>query len=233
MRRDAAFRSEAAARTAAPQHAQAGVMQRPYGLCGQPSEAPAAADASQADPCADTDSTLQLHVHGDQQQEQQEQRQLSTGSAPQGPGENRLIVLADKAAVEAASGAIAQSGNQSSAQRIDSAYGQGALGELYEPVQARAVRAPASVTAAGQPVTAPDSAPEPDAALLARRAAQPWAAQGLPRRLWKYWLLRHTLFARYGEGVALDEEGWYSVTPEAIARCAASAGGSAPLVARP
>lgn len=33
----------------------------------------------------------------------------------------------------------------------------------------------------------------------------------------KYWLQRHHLFSRYDEGVKLDEEGWYSVTPEEIA----------------
>ena len=66
--------------------------------------------------------------------------------------------------------------------------------------------------------------PEPDAASLALRAAQPWASQGLPRWLWKYWLQRYTLFSRFDEGVALDEEGWYSVTPEAIARRAPAAG---------
>ncbi|XP_030470877.1 uncharacterized protein LOC115689049 isoform X1 [Syzygium oleosum] len=33
----------------------------------------------------------------------------------------------------------------------------------------------------------------------------------------KYWLQRYHLFSRYDEGVKLDEEGWYSVTPEEIA----------------
>ncbi|KAL3721182.1 hypothetical protein ACJRO7_005925 [Eucalyptus globulus] len=33
----------------------------------------------------------------------------------------------------------------------------------------------------------------------------------------KYWLQRYRLFSRYDEGVELDEEGWYSVTPEEIA----------------
>jgi 16S rRNA G966 N2-methylase RsmD len=33
----------------------------------------------------------------------------------------------------------------------------------------------------------------------------------------KYWRQRHTLFARFDSGIQLDEEGWYSVTPEAIA----------------
>ncbi|XP_049935601.1 uncharacterized protein LOC116261153 isoform X2 [Nymphaea colorata] len=33
----------------------------------------------------------------------------------------------------------------------------------------------------------------------------------------KYWTQRFSLFSRYNEGIRLDEEGWYSVTPEAIA----------------
>ncbi|TNN16075.1 Trimethylguanosine synthase [Schistosoma japonicum] len=34
----------------------------------------------------------------------------------------------------------------------------------------------------------------------------------------KYWKRRYDLFERFDEGVQLDEESWYSVTPEAIAR---------------
>ncbi|KAJ0501198.1 putative noranthrone synthase [Helianthus annuus] len=33
----------------------------------------------------------------------------------------------------------------------------------------------------------------------------------------KYWLQRYSLFSRYDEGIKLDEEGWFSVTPEEIA----------------
>lgn len=33
----------------------------------------------------------------------------------------------------------------------------------------------------------------------------------------KYWRQRYDLFTRYDEGIKLDEEGWYSVTPEEIA----------------
>ncbi|KAK9130723.1 hypothetical protein Sjap_011210 [Stephania japonica] len=41
----------------------------------------------------------------------------------------------------------------------------------------------------------------------------------------KYWLQRYSLFSLYNKGIQMDEEGWYSVTPEAIAirqarRCA-------------
>eukprot|EP00850_Spirogloea_muscicola_P000791 SM000003S11036 [mRNA] locus=s3:572421:576614:+ [translate_table: standard] len=33
----------------------------------------------------------------------------------------------------------------------------------------------------------------------------------------KYWKQRYRLFSRFDEGILLDEEGWFSVTPEAIA----------------
>ncbi|KAK7321688.1 hypothetical protein VNO77_32555 [Canavalia gladiata] len=34
----------------------------------------------------------------------------------------------------------------------------------------------------------------------------------------KYWCQRYILFSRFDDGVKMDEEGWFSVTPEAIAR---------------
>ncbi|KAJ4841538.1 hypothetical protein Tsubulata_001742 [Turnera subulata] len=34
----------------------------------------------------------------------------------------------------------------------------------------------------------------------------------------KYWWQRYRLFSRYDEGIKMDEEGWFSVTPEPIAR---------------
>ncbi|KAG5109932.1 hypothetical protein JHK82_039155 [Glycine max] len=34
----------------------------------------------------------------------------------------------------------------------------------------------------------------------------------------KYWCQRYSLFSRFDDGVKLDEEGWFSVTPEVIAR---------------
>ncbi|KAL8061022.1 hypothetical protein ABFX02_02G062000 [Erythranthe guttata] len=37
----------------------------------------------------------------------------------------------------------------------------------------------------------------------------------------KYWLQRYDLFSKYDVGVKLDEEGWFSVTPEVIAACQA------------
>ncbi|CAF1054430.1 unnamed protein product [Didymodactylos carnosus] len=38
------------------------------------------------------------------------------------------------------------------------------------------------------------------------------------RELLKYWLQRYRLFSKFDEGVVLDREGWFSVTPEKIAR---------------
>uniref|UniRef100_A0A1J3FXP6 Trimethylguanosine synthase n=1 Tax=Noccaea caerulescens TaxID=107243 RepID=A0A1J3FXP6_NOCCA len=33
----------------------------------------------------------------------------------------------------------------------------------------------------------------------------------------KYWVQRYDLFSRYDQGIEMDEQGWYSVTPEEIA----------------
>uniref|UniRef100_A0A061RDW6 Trimethylguanosine synthase n=1 Tax=Tetraselmis sp. GSL018 TaxID=582737 RepID=A0A061RDW6_9CHLO len=61
----------------------------------------------------------------------------------------------------------------------------------------------------------------------------------------KYWYQRFSLFSRFNDGIRMDEEAWYSVTPEAIAnhqasRCAcgvavdafAGAGGNSIALAR-
>ncbi|KAG8905827.1 hypothetical protein FRC01_008227, partial [Tulasnella sp. 417] len=42
-------------------------------------------------------------------------------------------------------------------------------------------------------------------------------ASELPKRLSKYFFQRERYFSLYSEGCLLDEEGWYSVTPERIA----------------
>ncbi|KAJ1972984.1 RNA methylase protein [Dimargaris verticillata] len=39
----------------------------------------------------------------------------------------------------------------------------------------------------------------------------------IPASLRKYWHQRYQLFSRYDSGIRMDQEGWYSVTPEAIA----------------
>ena len=38
----------------------------------------------------------------------------------------------------------------------------------------------------------------------------------------KYWAQRRRLFKKFDEGIQLDPEGWYSVTPEAVADHVAS-----------
>ncbi|CAH8253996.1 unnamed protein product [Arabidopsis lyrata] len=40
---------------------------------------------------------------------------------------------------------------------------------------------------------------------------------GSSHKITKYWIQRYHLFSRYDQGIELDEEGWYSVTPEVIA----------------
>ncbi|XP_069156898.1 uncharacterized protein Tgs1 [Procambarus clarkii] len=39
----------------------------------------------------------------------------------------------------------------------------------------------------------------------------------IPKDIHKYWAQRHRLFIKYDEGIKLDQESWYSVTPELIA----------------
>lgn len=46
----------------------------------------------------------------------------------------------------------------------------------------------------------------------------------------KYWLQRYDLFSRYDVGIKLDEEGWFSVTPEEVAIHQASRCAGAPVV---
>nr|XP_023016565.1 uncharacterized protein LOC111505903 [Leptinotarsa decemlineata] len=41
------------------------------------------------------------------------------------------------------------------------------------------------------------------------------------RKLTKYWKKRFTLFSKFDQGIKLDEESWYSVTPELVAKHAA------------
>lgn len=41
--------------------------------------------------------------------------------------------------------------------------------------------------------------------------------QELPKHLHKYYAKRYSLFSKYDQGILLDDEGWFSVTPEAIA----------------
>lgn len=44
-----------------------------------------------------------------------------------------------------------------------------------------------------------------------------WLPDGVPVEAQKYWLQRYSLFSRYDDGIQLDMEGWFSVTPEVVA----------------
>ncbi len=39
----------------------------------------------------------------------------------------------------------------------------------------------------------------------------------LSQRVAKYWMQRYSLWSRYDDGVLMDEEGWFSATPEVVA----------------
>ncbi|KAF3657273.1 putative 3-hydroxyacyl-[acyl-carrier-protein] dehydratase FabZ-like [Capsicum annuum] len=41
--------------------------------------------------------------------------------------------------------------------------------------------------------------------------------EGVSPLVKKYWFQRYDLFWRYDQGIKMDEEGWFSVTPEQIA----------------
>ncbi|KAG5625474.1 hypothetical protein H5410_010692 [Solanum commersonii] len=50
--------------------------------------------------------------------------------------------------------------------------------------------------------------------------------EGVSPLVKKYWVQRYDLFLRYDQGIKMDEEGWFSVTPEKIAlRHASRCGG--------
>ena len=38
------------------------------------------------------------------------------------------------------------------------------------------------------------------------------------RHAFKYWLQRYSLFSKFDEGIQIDKQGWYSITPERIAQ---------------
>uniref|UniRef100_A0A183BLJ0 Trimethylguanosine synthase n=1 Tax=Globodera pallida TaxID=36090 RepID=A0A183BLJ0_GLOPA len=57
--------------------------------------------------------------------------------------------------------------------------------------------------------------PERDAALVAKNADKHFAKDAAMR---KYWFQRHRLFSKLKDGILMDREGWFSVTPERVAR---------------
>lgn len=37
-------------------------------------------------------------------------------------------------------------------------------------------------------------------------------------QLMRYWVQRYSLWSKFDQGVLMDKEGWYSATPEALAK---------------
>ncbi|CAG9461759.1 unnamed protein product [Pedinophyceae sp. YPF-701] len=95
--------------------------------------------------------------------------------------------------------------------------GEAAALALYIPT-ASALVCPLIAEAAG----GPGAAPGRDAArALTLLAGVGWFRPTralLPARVHKYHYRRYWLFSRFDEGCALDEEGWFSVTPEPVAK---------------
>ncbi|RKP12908.1 RNA cap guanine-N2 methyltransferase-domain-containing protein [Piptocephalis cylindrospora] len=44
-----------------------------------------------------------------------------------------------------------------------------------------------------------------------------YTTETVPKKLIKYWHQRHRLWSRFNEGIRMDYEGWFSVTPERVA----------------
>lgn len=42
--------------------------------------------------------------------------------------------------------------------------------------------------------------------------------ENISRRHFKYYLQRYSLFSKYDNGINIDPESWFSVTPECVAR---------------
>ena len=83
-----------------------------------------------------------------------------------------------------------------------------------EPPPSFSSKAPAA-----PPPPPPPPPPAPPAAAPAPTVAgAPGSSVGVPAPLQKYYIQRYMLFSRFDLGCALDEEGWYSVTPEVVAQ---------------
>ena len=55
-------------------------------------------------------------------------------------------------------------------------------------------------------------------------------AENISNDIAKYWNQRYSLFSLFDSGIKMDEEGWFSVTPEPIAKHHASRVGSGVLI---
>lgn len=54
--------------------------------------------------------------------------------------------------------------------------------------------------------------------------------EGFSPDIVKYWFQRHSLFSKFDCGIKMDEEGWFSVTPEQIAKHHASRCGKGTVI---
>ncbi|XP_048503422.1 uncharacterized protein LOC104896339 isoform X2 [Beta vulgaris subsp. vulgaris] len=57
-----------------------------------------------------------------------------------------------------------------------------------------------------------------------------WVEESYNIDIMKYWRQRYYLFSRFDDGIEMDDEGWFSVTPEAIARHQASRSGGGIII---
>ncbi|MCL7031818.1 hypothetical protein MKW94_027676 [Papaver nudicaule] len=55
-------------------------------------------------------------------------------------------------------------------------------------------------------------------------------SESCPADVMKYWCQRYSLFSRFDDGIKMDREGWFSVTPELLARYHASRCGNGIIV---
>ncbi|XXG58540.1 hypothetical protein AAC387_Pa04g0830 [Persea americana] len=59
---------------------------------------------------------------------------------------------------------------------------------------------------------------------------KPSISEGISPLVSKYWHQRYNLFSRYDEGIKMDEEGWFSVTPEDVAMRHAERSGGGTII---
>ncbi|KFM27644.1 Trimethylguanosine synthase [Auxenochlorella protothecoides] len=100
------------------------------------------------------------------------------------------------------------------------------------PYGAEAEDGSAAVGASGiepvEPESAAASPPAPKRPAKQRQASRRrgrdkterpwWLPKDVPLAASKYWLQRYSLFSRFDDGIRLDQEGWFSVTPEVVAQ---------------
>lgn len=146
--------------------------------------------------------------------------------------------------VAAAIAATALSTPPRASARASAGADAGADGEASATLSAPGAVPPSSAPPRTSPPSTPvSSLPGADAV---SSAASPASAQArrqvrvrlplpaeLSRTAARYWLQRYALFSRFDEGILMDEEGWFSATPELIARYHAERAREAAVPGRP